>query len=138
MVEWITKTTKATEPDPPTPGEIEENGLRGNVGEYTEFVDRVIRAVHGKSRYGNSSTNTLLDDLISPSQEAFTLLLYRNGYKNWVWRHSHASLSSEGSEDSNVTFDGDEDEDGCPQDTATLRGRPETSQAGMEGGRGMV
>jgi hypothetical protein len=121
MVEWIAKTTKATEPDPPTPGEIEEDGLRSNVGGYTEFADRMIRAVHGKSRYGSSSTTTLLDDLISPSQEAFTLLLYRNGYNNWVWRHSHAGLSSEGSEDSNVTLDGKEDEDGCPKYSYTKR-----------------
>jgi hypothetical protein len=64
-----------------------------------------------------------LDDLISPSQEAFTLLLYRNGYNNWVWRHNHASVSSEGSYDSNVTFkgDGEEDEDGCPKYSYTKR-----------------
>ncbi len=102
---------------------MEEHGLRINVGAYTEFADRMIRAVHGKSRYGNSSTATLLDDLISPSQEAFTLLLYRNGYDNWVWRHNHASVSSEGSYDSNVTFEGDgeEDEDGCPKYSYTKR-----------------
>jgi hypothetical protein len=122
MVEWIATTSKGTEPDPPTPDNIEENGLRSDVGGYTEFADRMIRAVHGKSRYGNSSTAILLDDLISPSQEAFTLLLYRNGYKNWVWMHNHASLSSEGSEDSNVTFEGDEDEeDGCPKYSYTKR-----------------
>jgi hypothetical protein len=123
MVEWIATTSKGTEPDPPTPDNIEENGLRSDVGGYTEFADRMIRAVHGKSRYGNSSTAILLDDLISPSQEAFTLLLYRNGYKNWVWMHNHASLSSEGSEDSNVTFEGDDEdeEDGCPKYSYTKR-----------------
>jgi hypothetical protein len=65
----------------------------------------------------------LLDDLISPSQEAFTLLLYRNGYNNWVWMHKHASLSSKGSEESDVTIkgEGEEDEDGCPKYTYTKR-----------------
>ena len=121
MAEWITTTTKRTEPDPPKPDEIEENGLRSKVGSYTEFADRMIRAVHGKSRYGTSSTATLLDDLISPSQEAFTLLLYRNGYNNWVWMHNHASLSSEGSDDSNVTFKGEDNEDGCPTYKYTKR-----------------
>jgi hypothetical protein len=103
---------------------MEEHGLRRNVGAYTEFADRMIRAVHGKSRYGNSSTAILLDDLISPSQEAFTLLLYRNGYNNWVWRSNHASVSSEESYNSNVTFEGDggeEDEDGCPKYSYTKR-----------------
>jgi hypothetical protein len=124
MIEWIATTTKSTKPDPPKPDEIEENGLRSKVERYTEFADRMIRAVHGKSRYGTSSTAILFDDLISPSQEAFTLLLYRNGYNNWVWRHNHASLSSEGSDDSNVsTFEGDgeEDEDGCPKYKYTKR-----------------
>jgi hypothetical protein len=117
MIEWIKATTKNTKPDPPKPDEIEEGNLRSKVGRYTEFADRMIRAVHGKSRYGTSSTTILLDDLVSPSQEAFTLLLYRNGYDNWVWRHNHASVSSEGSYDSNVTCEGDgeEDEDGCPK-----------------------
>jgi hypothetical protein len=75
MVKWIATTTKRTEPDPPKPDKIEENCLRSKVGGYTKFADGIICAVHGKSRYGTSSTTTLLDDLISPSQEAFTLLL---------------------------------------------------------------
>jgi hypothetical protein len=112
MVEWIATTTKRTEPDPPKPDEIQENGLRSKVGGYTKFADRMICAVHGKSSYGTSSTTTLLDDLISPSQEAFSLLLYRNGYNNWVWIHNHASLSSQGSKDSNITVEGEGEEDG--------------------------
>jgi hypothetical protein len=83
----------------------------------------MIHVVHGKSQYDTSSTSTLLDDLVCPSQEAFTLLLYRNGYNNWVWMHNHASLSSEGSEDSNLTVkeEGEEDEDGCPKYKYTKR-----------------
>jgi hypothetical protein len=49
LVEWIATTTKRTEPDPPKPDEIEENGLRSKVGVYTKFADRMISAVHGKS-----------------------------------------------------------------------------------------
>jgi hypothetical protein len=64
-------------PDPPKPDEVVENGLRSKIGDYTKFADRMICVVYGKSRYGASSTATLFDDLISPSQEAFTLLLYR-------------------------------------------------------------
>jgi hypothetical protein len=69
------------------PGEVEES-MRRNRLQYTEFTDRMIRAVHGKSRYGEKAVHTLFGSLVSPSQEAFTILLYRNGYHKWVWMHN--------------------------------------------------
>ena len=66
--------------------------------QYTEFADRMIRAVHGKIRYAESATRVLFNDIVSPSQEAFTLLLYRNGYDHWLWKHGEI-LSSSGTSD---------------------------------------
>ena len=70
----------------------------------------MIRAVHGKSRYSDKAANTLFGALVSPSQEAFTLLLYINGYSNWCWIHNDSCVSSEGSES-----------DGCPGYLYTAR-----------------
>jgi hypothetical protein len=48
----------------------------------------------------------MFGSLVSPSQEAFTMLLYKNGFKKWVWMHN-GSVSSEASEASNgATSDG--------------------------------
>jgi hypothetical protein len=82
-IEWIAKTSKDRSANPPTPEELmEDTGLRKSVAGYTEFADRMVRAVYGKSRYNPSSNTTLFEDFISPSQEAFALLLYKNGYEN--------------------------------------------------------
>jgi hypothetical protein len=91
--DWILKTSRSIYPYPPTPTEVETN-LRKNKMQYTEFANRMIRAVHGKIRYTESVTKKQFDDLVSPSQEAFALLLYRNGYQNWIWLHHEASSSS--------------------------------------------
>ena len=107
MADWISATTKANSPDPPEPGEIEAS-MRGEKLQYTEFTDRMIRAVHGKSRYSEKAANTLFGSLVSPSQEAFTMLLYKNGYQKWGWIHN-GSVSSEASEASN-----DDTSDGTP------------------------
>jgi hypothetical protein len=42
----------------------------------------------------------LFGSLVSPSQEAFTMLLYKNGFQKWVWMHN-GSVSSQASEASN-------------------------------------
>ena len=81
FTDWISSTTKLNSPDPPEPG-VFQNTLRENKDQYTEFCDRMIRAVHGKSRYSDKAANTLFGALVSPSQEAFALLLYINGYSN--------------------------------------------------------
>jgi hypothetical protein len=81
---WINTNVRSSKPDPPTPEKFQA-AMRKNQEEYVEFADIMIRAVHGKSRYGDTSKTTSFNTLISKSQEAFTLLLYENGYKNWVW-----------------------------------------------------
>jgi hypothetical protein len=63
--------------------------------EYTDFADRMIRAVHGKSRFSDKATTKEFGNFISVSQEAFALLLYRNGYDNWVYMHNELVTSDE-------------------------------------------
>jgi hypothetical protein len=131
LADWISATTKANSPDPPEPGEIEAS-MRGDRLQYTEFTDRMIRAVHGKSRYSEKAANTLFGSLVSPSQEAFTMLLYKNGYQKWVWMHN-GSLSSEASEASN----GDAS-DGTPGYIYTARTSDLTSRNGGWSRMGML
>ncbi len=99
VTEWIATTSKERKADPPKPEELmKDAGLRSDVAQCTEFADRMIRAVCGKTRYNPGSSTTLFDDLTAPSQEAFALLLYKNGHDNWVWMHNNACLTSEGSD----------------------------------------
>ena len=80
--------------------------MQGNKLEYTEFTDRMIQAVQGESRYCEKVANTFFGSLVSPSQKAFTMLLYKNGFQKWVWMHN-GSVSSEAGEASNGnTLDG--------------------------------
>jgi hypothetical protein len=81
---WINGNGRNSEADPPTPEKFQES-LRKNQTEYITFADIMIRAVHGKSRFADTAGTTSFNTLVSKSQEAFTLLLYENGYKNWVW-----------------------------------------------------
>ena len=96
---------RSNKPNPPGP-EIIENELRTNTSQYTEFADRMIRAVYGKSRYGAAADMKLFDGLISKSQEAFTLLLYENGYKNWVWASTNDRGGTTSKTASNTTDSG--------------------------------
>ena len=125
ITDWISSTTKSSSPDPPDPGVI-QNTLRENKEQYTEFCDRMIRAVHGKSRYSDKAVNTLFGALVSPSQEAFALLLYINGYSNWCWMHNDSGVSSKGSES-----------DGCPGYLYTARSSELTSRNGGWSGLGI-
>ena len=76
IIEWIAKTSKDCVADPPMPDKLMgDNGMRSNIDNYTKFADRMVRAVYGKSRYSPGSSTTLFKDLVSPSQEAFALLL---------------------------------------------------------------
>jgi hypothetical protein len=96
---WINANTRASKADPPTP-EQSQDTLRKDQAAYMEFADIMIRAVHGKSRYGDTAGTTTFNSFISKSQEAFTLLLYENGYKNWVWSaRNDPGSSSDGSID---------------------------------------
>ena len=90
---------------------------------YTEFADRMIRAVHGKSRYGDKAATQELSNLVSVSQEAFTLLLYRNGYDNWVYMHNELVTS---------------DESTCPRYKYTERTNDLTSRNGGWSNEGMT
>jgi hypothetical protein len=100
--------------DPPAPGEIEAS-MRRKI-QYAEFTDRMIRAVYGKSRYGEKAVHTLYGSLVLPSQEAFTMLFYGYGYQKWVWMHNGSVLSSEASEGSHGSTS-----DGCPDYIYTAR-----------------
>ena len=106
--------------------------MRRNRLQYAEFTDRMIRAVHGKSRYGEKAVHTLFGSLVSPSQEAFTMLLYRNGYQKWVWMHN-GSVSSGASEGSH----GDTS-DGFPEYVYTARSSDLTSRNGGWSRTGML
>jgi hypothetical protein len=97
----------------------------------------VIYVIHGKRQYGEKAAKTLFGDLVSPSQEAFTLLLYRNGYQNWVWMHNESILLSEASEDSTGNFDGTLME-GSPGYLYTVRTIDLTSRNGGWSRSGML
>ena len=59
-IEWITKTNKDRLENSPKPEELmKDNGLRGNAARYTEFADRMIRAVYGKTRYIGTSAGLI-------------------------------------------------------------------------------
>ena len=84
---------------------------------YTKFADRrMICVVHGKSHYYEKAPSTVLGALISPSQEAFTMFLYRNGYQKCVWMHNESVMSYEQS----VTSNGDTSTS-CPAYINTTR-----------------
>jgi hypothetical protein len=57
----------------------------------------MIRAVHGKSIFSSKAATTDFEDLVMPSQEAFTPS-HRNGYKNWVSVHDTSAMTSSSQE----------------------------------------
>ena len=71
--------------------------MRTNKTGYSEFADWIIRAMHGKCGYADKagSRNGLFSNIVPISQEAFALLLYKNGYDNWIWSHNNAATSDE-------------------------------------------
>jgi hypothetical protein len=85
-----------------------------------------------ESRFGEKAVHTLFGSLVSPSQEAFTMLLYRNGYQKWVWMHN-VSVSSGASEGSH----GDTS-DGFPEYVYTARSSDLTSRNGGWSRTGML
>jgi hypothetical protein len=116
---WIRSTKTSNKPDPPAPEELAAD-LRANQGQHTVFADHMIRAIHGKSRYGEAAERITFDSLISKSQAAFTLLLYENGYKNWVWAsRNDLGSASDASADANT----DSSDGTCPTHGFTERGR---------------
>ena len=115
--DWFHKNERNSETNPPTPEQY-QGAMRKDPAQYITFADIMIRAVHGKSRYGDNVNITAFDTLISKSQEAFTLLLYENGYKNWVWAATNyqGSTSDESAGAGEVTTDSN-----CPSYGYTSR-----------------
>jgi hypothetical protein len=97
LADWIAASIRENNPDQPEPGEIEAF-LWGNKLQYTDFTNRMICAIYGKSRHGKKAANTLFGAPVSPSQEAFVMLLYKNGFHKWAWVHHNGLASSEASE----------------------------------------
>jgi hypothetical protein len=123
---WINTTTRESKPDPPTPEQFQ--ALRKQPTNYITFADVMIRAVHGKSRYGERANTTSFNTLISKSQEAFTLLLYENGYKNWVW----AAHNDPGSTSDTDGGGGNTTDSNCPAYGYTSRNKED--MPGRNGG----
>jgi hypothetical protein len=98
----ITQLPGGRSKNPPTPQSIIE-GMRNDNANYAVFADYMVRAVHGKYGYAQKagSKSTTFSEFIPISQEAFALLLYENGYKNWIWMHDNNASSSEDTEVSN-------------------------------------
>ena len=94
--------------------------------------------MYSKTRYNPNSTTKLLEDFISPSQEAFTLrregqmppggVLYKNGYEIWVWIHDHTCTTLHGSDVTAKEEGGDNK--GCPHHKYTKRSGNITSRNG--------
>jgi hypothetical protein len=123
---WINTTTRESKPDPPTPKPFQ--ALRKQPTNYITFANMLIRAVHSKSRYGNRANTTSFNTLISKSQEAFTLLLCVNGYKNWVW----APHNDPGSTSDTDGGGGNTTDSCCPACGCTLRNKED--MPGRNGG----
>lgn len=81
---------------PPVPEDI-ITSMRKDKEQYSEFADWIIRSVHGKCGYADKAGSQIdrLGTFIPISQEAFALLLYKNGYDNWLWMHNNAATSEE-------------------------------------------
>jgi hypothetical protein len=100
-VEWMEAANRnmrnGTEqvPEPPKP-EILELEMRKNVKQYMEFVSRMLPPVYGKEIWNEAAGNKKLSKFVTASQEAFALLLYKNGYEAWSWMSSDSSSSSDG------------------------------------------
>ena len=99
---WYRKEKKR---DPPTPEELRESmekvddEIEKEV--YTEFVYRLLPYVVGRTVWENNATNSNLSSFVTPSLEAFAMLLYDNGYKPWLWecREMAAEINNGTSED---------------------------------------
>ncbi len=56
----------------------------------------MLPPVYGKEIWNEVAGKTKLSNFVTASQEAFALLLYKNGYEAWSWMLSDSSSSSEG------------------------------------------
>ena len=83
--------------EPPKP-DILEMEMRTNGKQYIQFVTRMLPPVYGKEIWNEVAGKTMLANFVTASQEAFALLLYKNGYEAWSWMLSDSSSSSDGEE----------------------------------------
>ncbi len=83
--------------EPPKPDTL-ENEMRTNSKQYIQFVTRMLPPVYGKEVWNEVVGKTKLSNFVTASQEAFALLLYKNGYEAWSWMLSDSSSSSDGEE----------------------------------------
>ncbi len=67
---------------PPKP-DILEMEMRKDVKQYIQFVTRMLPPVYGKEVWNEVAGKTKLSNFVTASQEAFALLLYKNGYEAW-------------------------------------------------------
>jgi hypothetical protein len=110
IIDWmrdITSTDDITsrravnhDKSPPTPEYIITK-MREDKDAYSGFADYMLRTVHGKCGYSQKagSRSRLLSDFVPISQEAFALLLYKNGYEDWLWKYNEG-VSSEDTDSS--------------------------------------
>ena len=82
-------------PEPPTP-DILERDMRKDRKQYIQFVVRMLPPVYGKEIWNDMAEKTKLSEFVTASQEAFALLLYKNGFESWSWMLSDSSSSSDG------------------------------------------
>ena len=76
--------------EPPGQEEL-ENEMRKDSKLYIQFVTRMLPPVCGKETWIEVSQKTRLSTFVTASQEAFALLLYKNGYEAWSWMQSDSS-----------------------------------------------
>ena len=102
-VEWLEAANRngrnGTEQvlEPPKPDTLEME-MRSNSKQYIQFVTRMLPPVYGKEVWNEVAGKTKLSNFVTASQEAFALLLYKNGYEAWSWMLSDSSSSSDGEE----------------------------------------
>ncbi len=102
-VEWLEAANRngrnGTEQvlEPPKPDTLEME-MRTNSKQYIQFVTRMLPPVYGKEVWNEVAGKTKLSNFVTASQEAFALLLYKNGYEAWSWMLSDSSSSSDGEE----------------------------------------
>jgi hypothetical protein len=96
--------------NPPSPGAL-INEMRHNKASCAAFADCMVRAVHGKcgcAQKAAGSKSAMFSEFIPVSQEAFALLLCKNGCNNWIWMNDMNATSSDGTDCSN-----DAEKPGC-------------------------
>ena len=98
-IEWLegaNRTRRVGEecvPEPPKPDTLEKE-MRKESEQYIEFVICMLPPVYGKEIWSEVAEKTKLSAFVTASQEAFALVLYKNGYETWSWMQSDSPSSS--------------------------------------------